>query len=674
MTSCSRWARAGGEPPAVPVAEQGHRLGGAHQQVRGEPPGGQHAGQVLGGGALVAQQPQVPGGLAERVGDLAEVEQTGVRVGGVREPAEQHGQQGALDGGLAAHAGRQRLQVAQGGGRVGVPEGDQPLPGRLRAEPGLTGGERGDGVEQRPVEQLLVQPPYDGGVPPPLAGQGGDRFGAQSQGAAQAAQVGLVLGDEVGAAQPVQLDAVLQGAQEAVGVVELGGVRAADVAAGGEGLQRVEGGAAAQGGVGAAVHQLQQLHGELDVPQAAGAELELAVDLGDGDVRHDPAAHLLHVGDEVLPLGGLPHQRLQRGDVLLAEREVAGHRAGLEQRLELPGLGPALVVGEVGGEGAHERPVAALRPQVGVHGPDGALDGGLGADPHQVRGEPGRGAQRLVLVGPVRGLGHEDDVDVGHVVELVSPALAHRDHREPAQRGVLGRGGPGEGEGGAQGGGGEVGELGGGLGDLGGAAHVPGGDGQQTAPVGDAERDRVVGAGQTAFELLDARVQVAGLVGDEGLPVARVPDEVLGEGGGGAEHAEQPVPQRLGGDDRVQQLLAGGGPRLRLQQPREPEQREVGVGGGAEGLQQYGVGAHGRQLGAVQQPLGGGGVGEAVPQQSGEGTAPAPRRRRHPRPPSCLGSGSYGHEPSRSAGPWPRDGPRWVPRACGVRRGEGPCG
>src|SRR5690606_663801 len=114
-----------------------------------------------------------------------------------------------------------------------------------------------------------------------------------------------------------------------------------------------------------------------------------------------------------------------------------------------------------------------------------------------VRGEPGRRAQRLVLVGAVHGLADEDDVDVGDVVQLVSPALAHRDHREPAQPGVLGRGRLGEGEGGAQGGGGEVGELGGGLGDLDGAADVPGGDGQQAAPVGDAQRHRVVGGGES---------------------------------------------------------------------------------------------------------------------------------------------------------------------------------
>src|SRR5690606_33675265 len=158
---------------------------------------------------------------------------------------------------------------------------------------------------------------------------------------------------------------------------------------------------------------------------------------------------------------------------------------------ELPGLGPALVVGEVGGEGAHEGAVAALGPQVGVDGPDGALDGALRADPHHVRGEPGRGPQRLVLVGALHGLADDDDVDVRDVVQLVSPALAERDHREPAQGGVLGCGVPGQPEGGAQGGGGEVGELGGGLGDVDGPADVAGGDGEQAAPVGDPQGHRV---------------------------------------------------------------------------------------------------------------------------------------------------------------------------------------
>ncbi|MGX1407773.1 prevent-host-death family protein [Streptomyces ambofaciens] len=519
--------------------------------------------------------------------------------------------------------------MPEGCGRVGVPEGDQALPGGLGAEPGLAGRELGDGVEQRPVEDLLVQPADHRGVPFPGAQQPGDRVGAQAQGAAETAQVGLVLGHQVGAAQPVQLDAVLHGAQKPVRLVELGGVGAADVAARGEGRQRVQRGAAVQGGVRPPVHQLEELHGELDVPEAAGPELELPVDLGDGDVLHHPAAHLLHVRDEVLAVGGLPHQGLEGGDVLGAEPGVAGHRAGLEQRLELPGLGPALVVGDVAAEGAHQGAVAALGAEVGVDGPDGALDGGLGADPHHVRGQRGGGAQRLGLV-DVRafgGLAHEDDVDVGDVVQLVSAALAHRDHRQPAPRGVLGGGVLGEGQGGAQGGGGEVGQFGGGLGDVDGAAHVPGGDGQQAAPVGDAQGDRVGGLGEPPLELLDPAVQVARLVGDEGLPVPRVPGEVVGERLGGAEHTEEAVAQRLGRYQGVEQLPAGGGVGLRLQEPYQPEQGEVRVGSGAQRLQEDGVGPQLGQLGPLQQPLGGRGIGEAVPQQSREGTAPAPRRR-----------------------------------------------
>ena len=264
------------------VAEDRHRLGGPQQQVGGEPAGRQDAGEILRGRALVAQQPQVPGGLAERVGHLAEAEQPGVRVGGVREPAEQHRQQGALDGGLAGNPGGQRLQVPERGGRIGVPEGFEPVPGGLRAEPGLAGRELGDGVEQRPVEQLLVQPPHHGRVPLPLLVELGDRVRTHPEGAAEPAQIRLVLGDEVGAAQPVQLDAVLHGAQEAVRVVELRGVHPPDVAARGERPQGVQGRAAVQGGVAAAVHELEQLYGELDVPQSAGSELELPVDRSAG--------------------------------------------------------------------------------------------------------------------------------------------------------------------------------------------------------------------------------------------------------------------------------------------------------------------------------------------------------------------------------------------------------
>ena len=57
-----------------------------------------------------------------------------------------------------------------------------------------------------------------------------------------------------------------------------------------------------------------------------------------------PAAHRLDVLDEALARGRAPHHRSDRVGVLPAELEVTGHRTRLEQRLELPGLRPALVV------------------------------------------------------------------------------------------------------------------------------------------------------------------------------------------------------------------------------------------------------------------------------------------------------------------------------------------
>ena len=119
----------------------------------------------------------------------------------------------------------------------------------------------------------------------------------------------LVLGQQVGAAQPLQLQPMLGAAQKRVGGGHLGAVGAADVAAPDQRPQPHQGAGQPEIGVGPAVHELQQLDGELDVPQAAGAELELAVPLPLRDVLLDPATHRLHVVDERVPAGGRPHAR-----------------------------------------------------------------------------------------------------------------------------------------------------------------------------------------------------------------------------------------------------------------------------------------------------------------------------------------------------------------------------
>ena len=189
--------------------------------------------------------------------------------------------------------------------------------------------------------------------------------------AADAPQVVLGVGDDVRAPQPVHLDAVLERAQELVRRRERARVVAADVAPGRERLQRRASSSAL-----CSMTSLRPCTSWSSCTENStsrrppGAELELAVGVLGRDVLLDPAAHRLHVLDEVRPVGRGPDERRDEVDERLPEREVARGRACLEQRLELPGRRPAPVVALVGRERAHERAVLALGPQVGVDLPD----------------------------------------------------------------------------------------------------------------------------------------------------------------------------------------------------------------------------------------------------------------------------------------------------------------
>src|SRR5665811_2454301 len=115
--------------------------------------------------------------------------------------------------------------------------------------------------------------------------------------------------------------------------------------------------------------ELQQLNTELDVPQTARTEFQLACGLGRGDMLFDPSSHRLDVLDEVFTACCLPDERADGVKVFAAESGIAGDRSGLEQSLELPRLGPPLVVVEVAGDRSYQRAVLALRPQRRVDGP-----------------------------------------------------------------------------------------------------------------------------------------------------------------------------------------------------------------------------------------------------------------------------------------------------------------
>ena len=227
-------------------------------------------------------------------------------------------------------------------------------------------------------------------------------------------------GQHVGALEPLQLQAVLEQSQELIGRSEIRGVVASDVPARAQRRERVDGRRHVQRLVVAAVDQLQQLDRELDVAQSARAELELAGPDPGGHEFLDASAHRLDLGDEVLAFAGRPHHRHQRRHVLRAEFCVAHRRAGLQQRLELPRLGPPLVVRHMGFQRADQ--LAAACPPAAA--PASTSKKASPANRIISPGQPG--GDRVGL------LADEDDVDVADVVQFARAALAHRDDGQPA--------------------------------------------------------------------------------------------------------------------------------------------------------------------------------------------------------------------------------------------------
>ena len=253
--------------------------------------------------------------------------------------------------------------------------------------------------------------------------------------------------------------------------------------------------------VAAAVHHLQQLHGELHVAQSAGAEFDLAgADVG-GDQLLNPPPHGLHFDHEVLTLAGDPDHGHQRGQVALAEFRVADRRPGFQQRLELPGFRPSLVVGDVRLDRPDQLTAAALGPQPGVH-----LEERRRGHPHHLAGHPGAGR--------VGVLGDEDDVDVADVVQFAGTAFAHRDDRQPRRRAVAAHGHLGHPQRGRQRGVRDVGQLGADHGErqhrlvLDRRGHIERGQHQQVVAVQVLQfGDNQTGVGRAGQRFVDARVE-----------------------------------------------------------------------------------------------------------------------------------------------------------------------
>ena len=163
---------------------------------------------------------------------------------------------------------------------------------------------------------------------------------------------------------------MLHGPQENVGLRKDGVLLIGDQPLLRKHMQRLERVLFAQRPVPAGIDQLKRLDHELDLADAAVAELHIAV--RPPLLLHVPVDLLLHVADlgdgavvEVLPV----HEGRDAVHELPAHGLVAGHGPGLDQRRPLPGLAPGLVIDLVPAQALGQRDRAA--PRAGDAGPRG---------------------------------------------------------------------------------------------------------------------------------------------------------------------------------------------------------------------------------------------------------------------------------------------------------------
>ena len=134
-------------------------------------------------------------------------------------------------------------------------------------------------------------------------------------------------------------------------------------------------------------------------------------------------------------------ERLDRLEEPLAERQVAGHRPHLDERLPLPGAAERVVVGQRAGQRPGQRAALAFRPQTQV---DAVGLAAVGVGRQQADHLADDAAKELVVADagdPLAARGalvlvEEHQVDVAGVVQLLAAVLAEGqdDAARPAGR------------------------------------------------------------------------------------------------------------------------------------------------------------------------------------------------------------------------------------------------
>ena len=282
------------------------------------------------------------------------------------------------------------------------------------------------------------------------------RHAGQAHGGGHPVQVVVLCRQHMGLLIVEVLDAVLDPAQEVIGLGQRFGAGLGHQPGPGQTRQRIERGARAQFGKLAAANHLQQLHDELDLADAAAPELDVVGPLGaaaaalvrvlaDLPVQH--AQRVEHAVIEVAPEDKGQHhlaQALRGAPVGVAE---LGHDPALEPGKALPFAALHVHVLLQRAERNRRRTRVAVRAQRQIDAKDKAVLGGVadqGVDRAHRLGEVllvrdaaaplGIAAGFAVLVVDV------DQVDVARDVEFACAELAHADDPEQGARAAGGRG------------------------------------------------------------------------------------------------------------------------------------------------------------------------------------------------------------------------------------------
>ncbi len=236
------------------------------------------------------------------------------------------------------------------------------------------------------------------------------------------------------------LQPVLDPPQEAIGVAELLDRMRREQLLAREQRQRLEQAARLQRRLAAASDQLERLHDELDLADAARAELDVVAQVATLDLARDQLLHVAQRLEHAEVEVAAEHERPQHVAVQLVERRGAVHRARLDVGVALPVATVLLQVVLEGVEADDLGAGFAERPQPQVHAIHEAV-GRHGAE--QLRDAPAEPREVLLVLHRARTHGlavrgeQEHEVDVGGEVELAAAELAHAEHHELERLAVL---------------------------------------------------------------------------------------------------------------------------------------------------------------------------------------------------------------------------------------------